>query len=111
MIAGMTQIGTLVRAWSVRPKGLIHVGAHLAEELPSYAKHGWMPRVWVEPLHKQASQIRTKIGESNQDHLFEVAVCEGPFKFFEVCLPRPQYRSLRPLNIHNQEIGIDLNLL
>jgi FkbM family methyltransferase len=84
MIAGVTQIGTLVRAWSVRPKGLIHVGAHLAEELPSYAKHGWKPRVWVEPLRKQASQIRTKIGESNQDHLFEVAVCEGTSETIEL---------------------------
>ncbi len=38
----------LVRNFKVRPEGVLHVGAHMAEESTEYKLHGWGNVVWVE---------------------------------------------------------------
>jgi FkbM family methyltransferase len=41
-------VSELVRNWNIRPKGVLHVGAHKAEEWPRYEEHSWTPVIWVE---------------------------------------------------------------
>ena len=41
-------VSELSRFWNIKPKGVLHVGAHLAEEAADYEKYGWLPVTWVE---------------------------------------------------------------
>jgi FkbM family methyltransferase len=38
----------IVKAWSIQPSGVIHVGAHAAEESNEYQKYNWKPVTWIE---------------------------------------------------------------
>ena len=44
----LIRIKTLSQTFSVNPTGVLHVGAHLAEELVDYNKFGWGFIHWVE---------------------------------------------------------------
>ena len=38
----------IVNAWSIQPTGVIHVGAHAAEESNEYQQYNWKPVTWIE---------------------------------------------------------------
>lgn len=38
----------IVNAWSIQPTGVIHVGAHAAEESNDYQQYNWKPVTWIE---------------------------------------------------------------
>ena len=44
----LISVSELSRYWNVRPTGVLHVGAHLAEEDSDYEQHNWRPVTWVE---------------------------------------------------------------
>lgn len=44
----LISVGELVDAWSIQPTGVIHIGAHMAEESASYQTHNWGPVTWIE---------------------------------------------------------------
>lgn len=49
-----------VREFEIKPSGLIHAGAHLAQEREEYASLGFEPVIWFEAspqIYKQASEI------------------------------------------------------
>lgn len=41
-------VNEIVRAWSIQPTGIIHVGAHAAEESKDYQRNRWKPVTWIE---------------------------------------------------------------
>lgn len=47
--------------WRVRPTGVVHVGAHSAEEEGDYEAFGFGPVVWVEAQPLLAQQLKTRI--------------------------------------------------
>jgi FkbM family methyltransferase len=48
--------------WKVQPKGILHVGAHEAEERDDYLGAGWCgPFFWVEAQEKKAEELRHKL--------------------------------------------------
>lgn len=49
------------------PSGVIHVGAHAAEEMEAYMRHGWGPRVWVEALPDLAADLQERLASSEVD--------------------------------------------
>ena len=51
MLISVRQLG---RYWAVRPKGVLHLRAHEAEELADYQAAKWAPVVWVEGLPVKA---------------------------------------------------------
>ena len=54
--------------WGVSPKGLLHVGAHKAEELHSYSKAGWLKEtgvIWVEAQPVLAEQLKNSLDLRN----------------------------------------------
>lgn len=41
-------VSELSKYWNIKPRGVLHVGAHLAEEASDYESFGWAPVIWVE---------------------------------------------------------------
>jgi FkbM family methyltransferase len=50
-------VSELVRFWGITPKGVLHVGAHKAEEWPLYQAHSWTPIIWVEGQAELAESL------------------------------------------------------
>ena len=44
----LIKVKEIVDAWSIRPTGVIHIGAHAAEESNDYQQHSWGPVTWIE---------------------------------------------------------------
>jgi FkbM family methyltransferase len=69
----LISVKTLVRCWSVRPKGVLHVGAHEAEESASYQKASWTPVIWVEAQPEKVEYLKRTLGASTNT-VIEAAV-------------------------------------
>lgn len=44
----LIKVGTISRTWNISPKGVLHVGAHKAEESQAYKKQMWGHVYWIE---------------------------------------------------------------
>ena len=44
----LISVDELVTSWSIQPTGVVHIGAHRAEESMAYQKHNWCPVLWIE---------------------------------------------------------------
>ena len=51
-------VSELHRTYGVRAHGVLHVGAHEAEESADYAAHSWGPVIWVEMLPEKFEYLR-----------------------------------------------------
>jgi FkbM family methyltransferase len=65
----------LVRYWGIRPNGVVHVGAHLAEESMSYAKLDFGPCLWVEANPRLIPNLLQKF-QSTDDLVIQAAIWE-----------------------------------
>lgn len=68
-------VAELSQDWNVSPNGVLHIGAHLAEEAEQYEKFGWVPAIWVEAQPKLAEQLRLKLS-SSRHKVIEAAIWE-----------------------------------
>lgn len=59
-----------------RPKGIIHVGAHLMEERSDYLSHGLSNTIWIEANPKVYSMIESINGLSSE-RVFNFAVSDS----------------------------------
>jgi FkbM family methyltransferase len=67
----------LDKYWNVKPTGVLHVGAHEAEELEQYEEFGWRPVLWVEAQPDKVAILREKfLGTSHR--IVESAVWDQP---------------------------------
>lgn len=57
----LISVKELHRFWRVRPLGVIHVGAHAAEELDDYEIFGFGPIAWVEAQPFLVSDLHTRV--------------------------------------------------
>jgi len=63
----LISVSELSSKWSVKPIGVLHVGAHEAEEWPEYKKSGWLPICWIEAQEHLVTKLREELPrESNQ---------------------------------------------
>ena len=46
--------------YGIHPHGILHVGAHEAEELESYDSYGWGPVIWVEMLPEKFERLKQR---------------------------------------------------
>lgn len=53
-------LATVVAA-GVTPGPVVHVGAHLGEEAPIYARHGFTPVFWIEANHEKLVELRRNV--------------------------------------------------
>jgi FkbM family methyltransferase len=65
----------LHNTWKIRPTGVVHVGAHLAEEASDYEKYGWQPIIWVEAQPSLVQTLKSKL-DSAKHKVIEAAVWE-----------------------------------
>jgi FkbM family methyltransferase len=57
----------LSRIWNVHPSGVLHIGAHHAEESVDYRKAGWEPVMWIEAQEDLATELKQTLDPtSNQ---------------------------------------------
>ena len=47
--------------WKVTPKTVLHIGAHLAEELSAYESLGWGKIYWIEAQKELADQLKSRL--------------------------------------------------
>lgn len=59
-----------------RPKGIIHIGAHLMEERIDYTSNGLNNTIWVEANPKIASQIDFVNYENSDERVFNFAISD-----------------------------------
>jgi FkbM family methyltransferase len=63
--------------WAVKPTGVLHVGAHEAEELVAYQTAGWGPVVWVEGLPEKAAQLQDRLRGARDQHVLPALVWDS----------------------------------
>lgn len=54
-------VANLTKYWNIQPSGVLHVGAHEAEEATDYEQANWLPVVWVEGQSALVEKIRTRL--------------------------------------------------
>jgi FkbM family methyltransferase len=67
----------LIDYWKVSPKGVIHVGAHEAEESEQYDSANWGNVCWVEAQPDKVDLLRKKFANS-KDVVIDAAVWSSP---------------------------------
>lgn len=67
-------IRTTKMLYGVNSKGLVHLGAHLAEERAKYLSVDWGPRLWVEALPDVYSQLKERLRGFDQDQTLQGVV-------------------------------------
>ena len=63
----------MARYWNITPSGILHVGAHLAEEASEYEKYGWLPAIWVEAQPDLAKVLNSKL-DPTRHKVLEAAI-------------------------------------
>jgi len=63
----------LVTVWGVEPRGVLHVGAHEAEEADAYAAAGWQPVWWVEMLPDKCAVLSAKFRDDPLNRVLQGA--------------------------------------
>lgn len=66
-----TLLGTAYNSFAIPKKGIIHIGAHYAEELPIYNKFAVKNKLWIEADPTAADQLRSAIAN---DHGSRMAI-------------------------------------
>jgi len=54
-------VAELSRYWKIIPSGVLHVGAHLAEEAFDYEKYNWTPVIWVEAQPNLVQELNLRL--------------------------------------------------
>ena len=57
----LISVSDLVNFWGVKPKNVLHIGAHNAEELEAYTKHSWNQVTWVEAQPDKIEYLKEKL--------------------------------------------------
>jgi FkbM family methyltransferase len=93
----------LTNLFQVRPKSVLHVGAHDAEELQDYERYGWLPVEWVEAQPDKAQLLRERLPKLNHK-LTEAAVWNEPNISLELkVMTNSASTSLFNLGTHSKE--------
>jgi FkbM family methyltransferase len=57
-------VSRLKKYWNIKPTGVLHVGAHEAEEAPDYEKENWFPVIWVEGQVDLVKRLKARLDPS-----------------------------------------------
>ena len=58
-------IRELITVFGVSTTGVLHIGAHLAEEFSSYEKYAWTPVTWIEANPSLITMLEEKLDRAN----------------------------------------------
>ncbi len=68
-------VSELSKYWNIKPKGVLHVGAHLGEEATDYENFEWTPVIWVEAQPNLVKILDAKL-DPLKHKVIEAAVWE-----------------------------------
>ena len=60
----LISVEILTNVWGVKPSGVLHVGAHDAEELEDYERFQWGSVIWVEAQPTKAKKLKERFANS-----------------------------------------------
>ena len=69
----LISVDELHNLWNVRPTGVVHVGAHLAEESKEYERFNWAPIIWIEAQPVLVEALKKKL-DPTTNSVIEAAV-------------------------------------
>jgi FkbM family methyltransferase len=87
--------------YQIQPKGVIHIGAHMASEAKLYEKIGLKKVLWLEANPNLMNSIQENISSFPEQQAFNVAVSDVDHEIIELNLSQETQNSslLKPLNI------------
>jgi len=68
-------VSELVTDFELQVNGVLHVGAHLAEESAEYERFNWTPVIWIEAQENLVKRLRQKL-EPKGNKIIEAAVLD-----------------------------------
>lgn len=98
----LISVKELDKYWKIHPKGVLHVGAHLAEESSDYEAFRWGDVVWVEAQSNLANTLRKSL-DSTRNSVYEAVIWEtdNEIKRFGVA-SNSQSSSLLQFSTHSE---------
>jgi FkbM family methyltransferase len=69
----LISVQELTRFFGVRPNGVLHIGAHEAEEVIDYRNHTWGSVIWVEMLPEKYEALRVRFANDAQNLVLHAA--------------------------------------
>src|SRR5437763_16486554 len=69
----LISVQALTQFFGVHPNGVLHVGAHEAEEAVDYRKYNWGPVIWVEMLPEKYEALRKRFADDGQNVVLHAA--------------------------------------
>ena len=72
----MLPMDELVEKYDVKLKGVVHVGAHEAQELESYLKHKADPVIWIEANPEVFKKLEKRTAAHPGHHCYQFAACD-----------------------------------
>jgi len=99
----LIKVKFLEKYFGVHPKGVLHVGAHEAEELEDYEEYGWLPVYWAEAQPDKYTDLQKRLTPPNHE-VFHVAAWDvsGEEMTFNI-MSNTQSSSLLELGLHSKE--------
>lgn len=95
-------VNELIKFWNVSPKGVVHVGAHEAEESQQYDNANWGKVYWVEAQPDKIELLQNKFSNS-KDSVIAAAVWSKAGVPLELqVMTNSASTSLLNLGTHNQ---------
>ena len=73
LLTVLISVKELSKLWNVCPSGVIHVGAHEAEEAKDYFSFSWGPTQWIEAQPGKIDFLKSKLADT-QDSVIEGTV-------------------------------------
>ena len=51
--------------WGIKPNGILHIGAHEAEESKEYSRLSWGPVIWIEAQSNLARKLKSSLNSKD----------------------------------------------
>ena len=89
--------------WDIKPIGVLHIGAHEAEESEEYSKLNWGPVIWIEAQSRLAMKLESRLN-SKENKVIHAAVWDVNGIEVELKITNnSQSTSLLDLGTHNDD--------
>ena len=88
----LIKVQELVGAWSIGPTGVIHVGAHAAEESSDYQRYGLSPVIWIEANPMLIDRLKETV--PTEDTVICAALWDDSLNLLTTSTPKSMMRNI-----------------
>lgn len=93
----------LDKVWNLHPKGVLHVGAHEAEEAEDYIKFNWGPVTWIEAQSNLALKLQLRLDPTRHKVIHAAVWNENGVEIELKITNNSQSTSLLELGTHQKD--------